>query len=90
MQSKEGCQPLELAVSADKSLVPAMVNTDVNAGSLCRLPLLFLSPYSCLQLHSYACMQRVCQQMLEAAHTKEQDAGAFPSLKQFEGQHIVV
>ncbi len=30
--------------------------------------------------------------MLEAAHTRrqEQDAGAFPSLKQFEGQHTVV
>ncbi len=43
MQSEEGYQPLELAVSANKSLVHAMVNTDVNTGGLCQSPLLFLS-----------------------------------------------
>jgi len=40
MQSEEACPLVELPVSADKSLVHAMVNTDVNAGSLCQLPLL--------------------------------------------------
>lgn len=87
MQSEEGCQPLELPVSADKSLVHAMVNTRVNAGILCQLPLLCVSLHCCWESHQYACMQRVCQQMLEAAHTRrqEQDAGATPSLGPFEG-----
>ncbi len=45
MQSEEKCQLMESPVSADKSLVHAMVNTNVNAGSLRQLPLLVLSPH---------------------------------------------
>ena len=45
MQSEEECQLMESPVLADKSLVHAMVNTNVNAGSLCQLPLLVLSPH---------------------------------------------